>query len=580
MKEIIDLNGVWKFAPTHDQKPTNNHNIIATDHPLYAQPNLNRIHWKNVLVPGVWQKYEEKYSIYEGVCWFCRNFHISDAAQISQARLVFKGVNYRAEVYVNGEPVGVHESAYTEFFFDITDFLQEGQNMVAVSVDNRPIIVKWPNDWGYAVYGGIHRDVFLEIYRDNYLTDLEIIPDYDTDSQKGLLKVGGTVQGDLSEVLVTLGEEVKSLPCKDGQFAQVLEYEHILPWSCESPVLYNLTITAEAHTYLQCSVGFRNVCCKDRAFCLNGEVFPIKGACYLYDSPTYGLVMNKDQLRFDLQKMKDANVNAIRTHYPMSDGFYELCDEMGFLVWIEPNIYCSKPWPDKINTVFARQDFVDVAVSMTREMVQAARRFASVAIYGIGNECNVEHPEAMPFCEKIAATVREQDSTKLISYATLYGQVGEMWKLTDLIGLNAYPGWYDTLPPFEIADMPVQEASVAVRTPDVSQIHRLIANLTASIPKDMPILITEFGADSVPGFTSKSGDLWTEDYHAKVIGAVLDAVKAYPQVAGTFVFAFIEYLDPSKPLNGKWNGYNLKGMLTYEREYKLPYFKLQEKYKA
>ena len=67
MKTTVSLNGTWKFAPTHDQKPNNNRNMIDADTPLYAYPSLNRRDWESVPVPGVWERYAEKYSIYEGV---------------------------------------------------------------------------------------------------------------------------------------------------------------------------------------------------------------------------------------------------------------------------------------------------------------------------------------------------------------------------------------------------------------------------------------------------------------------------------------------------------------------------------
>ena len=164
MKTVIDLNGIWKFAPTHDQKPNNNHNVLPSSMPLYCHPDLCRDHWQDVPVPGVWQHYAEKYSVYEGVCWFYREFDLREVPPDGFARLVLKGVNYRADVYVNARFVGTHESAYTEFSFDITEYLQPGKNALTIQVDNRPTEVKWPNDWGYGVYGGIHRDVFLELF--------------------------------------------------------------------------------------------------------------------------------------------------------------------------------------------------------------------------------------------------------------------------------------------------------------------------------------------------------------------------------------------------------------------------------
>jgi len=579
MKTVTFLNGQWKFAPTHDQKWTNNHNVAEITIPAYADPRLDRRDWETVQVPGVWQKYAEKYSVYEGVCWFYREFILNDVQDASLVNLVCKGINYRADVYINGQYAGWHESAYTEFSLDISKLVKVGKNTIAVQVDNRPLVVKWPNDWGYGVYGGIHRDIFIEVYRESYITHLALTPDYDVHTGDGVLYVSGEVTGSASDVIVQVGEDVRKISCKDGRFSERLLYEGVTPWSPVSPNLYACSVSLAEEMYHVGKIGFRNVCCSGGKFLLNGKPAQFNGACYVYDSPRYGLVMEREQLLEDLQKMKEAHVNAIRTHYPMSDGFYELCDEMGFMVWIEPNIYCSKPLDEDVNTVFKQPDFVNAAVSMTREMVTAAKRFASVVIYGIGNECNTEHSEALPFFETVAGTIRSIDETRAIGYASLYGQMGSIGHLVDIMGFNSYFGWYDIFSHYDIHDKPKQENGIIqVREPDLSALHEMLETAMQSLPEDMPLLLTEFGADSVPGYYSAACELWSEDYHAKVVASYVEAAKEHKTVAGTFVFAFTDYADPSKPMNGRWNGYNLKGMLTYDRHERLAYYALKQAY--
>ena len=330
MKTVINLNGTWKFAPTFDQKPTNNHNVIESNVPMYAHEKLVRTGWQNVPVPGVWQRYAEKYSVFEGVCWFFREFDVAEFDENTLAKIVFKGVNYRADVYLNGQYVGCHESGYTEFSFDITSFLKNGRNYIAVMVDNRPTEVKWPNDWGYGVFGGIHRDVFIELYREEYVTDIKVIPDYEVETGKGSLTVSAAAVG-VGEITVKLVDWENRIPVENGKVQAVLTYD-VTPWTPEQPILYPLEIAVSDVVYETKEIGFRNVCCRDKKFFLNGKETRFDGVCYLYDSPKYGLVMEEEQLKLDLQMMKEANINAIRTHYPMSDSFYTLCDKLGFMV--------------------------------------------------------------------------------------------------------------------------------------------------------------------------------------------------------------------------------------------------------
>jgi beta-glucuronidase len=251
---------------------------------------------------------------------------------------------------------------------------------------------------------------------------------------------------------------------------------------------------------------------------------------------------------------------------------------MGFLTWIEPNIYCSKPTEDMVNTVFSMPDFVDAAVSMTKEMIRAARRYASVVIWGIGNECNVFHPEARAFFETVVKTVREEDTTRLIGYASLYGQVGCMADLVDVMGINSYFGWYGTIREFEVRDEREKiDGGIRRREPDLHGLSETIERVAGEIGADTVLLLTEFGADSIPGYYSSAQELWSEEYHAAVIRAYVSEVREHA-VGGTFVFAYTDYSDPSKPMNGRWNGYNLKGMVSYNREIKLPYYALKEAY--
>lgn len=579
MKTIVDLNGKWRFAPTHDQKPHNNHNVIESNLPLYADPRLNRRDWEVVDVPGVWQRYAEKYSIYEGVCWFYREFTLNQAPDAGDlVRLCFAGVDHRATVYVNGRSVGMHESPYTAFTMDVTSLVHEGVNAIAVEVDNRAHITKWPNDWGYGVYGGIHREVTLQVLRGAYLYDIELTPTYDTVSGVGHLSVCGRYSGALTEACVRVGDTEFPLTLSDGVAHAEITVEDVGPWSPACPTLTSVTVVADGVTYDACRIGFREVRCEGGELLLNGSAIPLHGVCYVYDHPKWGLVMDRSQLVEDLCSMKEGGVNAIRTHYPMSRDFYELCDEMGFVVWIEPNVYCTKPALDKTDTVFSRPEYVEAAVSMTREMITDARRYASVILYGIGNECNVEHPEARPFFSLLSETVRKSDATRLIGYASLYGQVGCMADLVDVMGINSYFGWYGTFPTFEIEDkLAVADGAVVPRSVNVDGLGELIERVRGKVSENTVIWLTEFGADSVPAYYSTACELWSENYHAEIIRACITKARE-KSVKGTFIFAYTDYFDPSKPKNGRWKEHNLKGMLTYEREKRLAYFAMSEMY--
>jgi beta-glucuronidase len=213
---------------------------------------------------------------------------------------------------------------------------------------------------------------------------------------------------------------------------------------------------------------------------------------------------------------------------------------------------------------------------MAREMIAVARNHPSVAIYSIGNECNTANPEAEAFFRSLAATIREMDPTRLISYAALYGIVGPIADIVDVLGINSYWGWYDKiwggkgLEPEEGEQVSGVRCQVRKEPIDLTPMRRMIDEVLAK-KRNLALLLTEFGADSVPGNYSASRDLWSEDYHADLLREVLALARAYPQIVGTFPFCFSDYRDPSKVPNGYWNELNLKGLVDYRRRRKLAF---------
>ena len=356
----IDLNGTWDFVADLDPK-------YHAIHGGFHEPGANRRHWQKAPVPGVWQKYAERYDIYEGVCWFAREFEAPETAVGATARLRFGAVNYLANVWLNGEKVGSHEGGYTEFALDVTGKLKPGRNHLAVQVDNRALITKWPPCLGYFNYGGIHRGVSLEIADGPALADLrlEAVP-----MERGWeLAVSGRVESsDSTESRESGGAAVLCISSEglswedpvgpDGALAACVPFLDTPAWSPDQPHLVPVTVELldAARGVLdrrEFQFGFRTLAMRDGKVQLNGQPYPLKGVCYVYDSPVTGLVMTPEQVETDLRLMKEAGCNAVRCHYPMDEAFYAACDRLGLLVWIEPPVYCYHPGDTETGTRFS-----------------------------------------------------------------------------------------------------------------------------------------------------------------------------------------------------------------------------------
>ncbi len=579
-KQSISLNGTWDFVADLDPK-------YHARYGGFQDPEANRRHWQKAPVPGVWQKYAERYAIFEGVCWFAREFEVDELPEGATAKLRFGAVNYLANVYVNGQWVGRHEGGYTEFTLEVSGKLKAGRNHLAVQVDNRATTIKWPPCLGYFNYGGIHRGVRLEIADGPALDDVRLV------AVETTLRVTARVAADRSakfdRLIVRVGSNGMSWEDpvgSDGTIDVNVPFFDTPRWSPESPHLEPITVELidEGRCLLDrydCAFGFRTVAMRDGRVHLNGQPYPLKGVCYVFDSPVTGLTMTPEQIEIDLRLMKEAGCNAVRCHYPMDAVFYEACDRLGLLVWIEPPVYCYHPGDQETGTRFADPEWLELAQQMAREMIAVARNHPSVAIYSIGNECNTANPEAERFFRALVATIREADPTRLVSYAALYGLVGPIAELVDVLGINSYWGWYDKifggkgLAPEAAKDNGHGEPK---REPiDLAPMREMLDKVLGQ-KRDQALLLTEFGADSVAGHFSASRDLWSENYHADLLKGILALARDYPQIAGTFPFCFTDYRDPSKVPNGYWNELNLKGLVDYRRQKKLAFEAVQTEY--
>jgi len=148
------------------------------------------------------------------------------------------------------------------------------------------------------------------------------------------------------------------------------------------------------------------------------------------------------------------------------------------------------------------------------------------------------------------------------------------------MGINSYYGRYGVINNFDIKDkLETSDSEVKIRkVKNIDQLHALIENTEKLTNGNTPILLTEFCAGSIPGCYSCAHELWSENYHAAVVYEYVIAMKQHDSVAGESVFAFFDYSDPSKSMNGRWNGNNLKGMVTYNSQIKQQYIALQKSY--
>lgn len=589
MRQTIDLGGHWRFLPDLDPD--------YHDNDQYAAPDWDRRHWELGRVPGCWNSYGERYALFEGVVWFARSLHLPAWTPQAVGVLRFGGVNYEARVYVNGQRAGEHQGGYTEFTLDVSHLLHAGENWLVVRVDNRRHRILLPACLGWFNYGGLHRAVTLEVTPGARLewVGVSAVP-HEGDATGHIAVEIRDVAGAPLVLLAAIRDPDGSVV---WQHARSLAGEtrieipftlgSALTWWPSRPALYELMVALTQRDTLvdrvRAAFGVRRIHTDGHTLLLNREPLWLRGLCHIGDHPASGIAFDATAMAGDLRDLQELGVNALRFHVPPHQAFLDECDRRGILICTETPVYCLAP-ADVQPSPFSDPAYRSLANGMLREMIRAHYNHPSIILWSLGNECQVAHPEAFPFFRELAQTARALDDSRLLTYASLYGEMGDVGDLVDVIGVNEYWGWYDRVRnnsaqdqplPTEITTEPDGTRRIRVSPLDMSRLRQELEAKAVRYGK--PLVLTEFGADAIPGYRAADLALWSEDYQAYFLERTLTTLRDAPGVAGAFPFLYQDYPDPSKYTNRYWDGMNYKGIVSYDRTRKLAFATLQEIYR-
>jgi len=293
-----------------------------------------------------------------------KHFFQSPPLEKNQAAVLqFEGVMTYAKVYINGHYVGDHKGGYTPFSFPVQEFLSDGaQNELTVVVDSteRADIPPFGGQIDYLTYGGIYREVSLDIYEPAHILNAKIQPLHVLDTSKGLevnVSIENALQDTEAVLEVLLSDKSgrfilrteESFHCPAGQssFAHIFtdiekdsQADPIRLWTLDDPALYKVALVLHAGTKadrFERRIGFRTVAFKPEGFFLNGERVQLIGLNRHQSWPYVGNAMPKRAQQKDADILKyELHLNLVRTsHYPQSIHFLDRCDEIGLLVFEE-----------------------------------------------------------------------------------------------------------------------------------------------------------------------------------------------------------------------------------------------------
>jgi beta-galactosidase len=417
----ISLNGTWNF-----------NFVIGISNRIrnFAEPGLNISSWKETEVPSNMEMQGYGIPIYvnigyefypewnfnppfvndlekNNIGYYRREFDIPEFWDGQQIFINFGSIKSVGFIWINGIKVGMSKDSKTPQEFDITNYVKPGKNSVAVEVFR----------WSDASYlecqdfwrlSGIPREVYIYAQPKVRLRDFFVKASLDENYTHGVFDLNVELKNHTKkrskysvtyEILDKNGNENLTSETKTIELSDtlgIINFSTTLPsvkkWTAETPNLYTLLLTIKDESdktteVTSTQIGFRTSEIKNGLFLINGKRVLVKGVNIHEFNPLTGQVISEADTKLDMERMKQLNINAIRTsHYPQPEFFYEMADKYGFYIINEANIESHGMGYDLTKTLGNNPDWLEAHLFRTRNMVERDKNHPSVVIWSLGNE--------------------------------------------------------------------------------------------------------------------------------------------------------------------------------------------------
>ncbi len=585
-REVKELNGIWKFRA--DGRGMGN------TEQWFAAPLEETI---PMPVPASYNDITQDKALRDhiGDVWYERDVFAPGSWANQRIVLRIGSASHTAAVWVNGKPAVEHKGGFLPFEAEISDLLKLGkQNRITVRVNNildwttlppgklkifknsmEPIRFARNYPEGHTVqdyyhdffnYSGIHRPVRLYTTPKTYVKDVAVTPDIR--GRDGIVHY----QVEASDVSASVSIRVldragNALAFSEGAKGTVT-IENAAFWSPDNPALYALEAQADGDIYRQ-PFGIRTVKVEGKQFLLNGKPFYFTGFGKHEDSNLRGKGHDDVVNVKDFNLMKWTGANSFRTsHYPYSEEIMNLADEMGFVVIDEApavgmNFSWDISWEEPADKVFCeervgsriQQHHLDVM----RELVARDKNHPSVVLWCVANEAAAWEKESCGYFEPIVEETRRLDPSRPVTivHSTLpdHDYFGHLF---DVICVNRYYSWYGDSGELDLIP------------------HHLSADLKLWFEKHgKPVMLTEYGCDTIPGFHQDPPVMFTEEYQVEFYRLFHETLDALDFIIGEQVWNFADFATKQgvKRVDG-----NHKGIFTRDRRPKTVAFHLRDRW--
>ncbi len=441
------LNGEWKFKiyPSYRDRELS-----------FYLPDFDSSSWDTIPVPSSWQSLGYDKHIYSNVQYpweriqepkppeapteynpvgcYIKKFIMPDNLKKDRVIICFEGVESAYYLYINGEKIAYSEGTFRCSEFDITDYVKDGENTLAVEV-YRWCTGSWLEDQDFFRLAGIFRDVYIYATHKQYIADFKVAAKPDVPLYKGgvvsaELTLGSEADSTEAEMTVydmdgcvVATDEVSAFSNKQATLTAAIPFVKL--WSAENPYLYNVVISIRDKDgkyieFVSTKTGFRHIEIKDSVLYYNGKRLVLKGTNRHEFSCDTGRAITKEMMLEDILIMKKHNINAVRTsHYPNAPIWYELCDEYGLYVIDENNLESHGTrfmGEDTPLLPDGKKEWLPSCMDRIESLYERDKNHPCVIIWSLGNECSGGENFM-----KMHDYLHEVDPTRPVHYESIWG---------------------------------------------------------------------------------------------------------------------------------------------------------------
>ncbi|XP_071538657.1 beta-glucuronidase-like isoform X2 [Panulirus ornatus] len=580
-REVRSLDGLWNFrlSPLHDPDK-------GFREEWYAQPMCKTGPVISMAVPSSYNDVTQDKALRDhiGWAWYDRTFYVPTRWQSDNLRVVLRlgSAHYNSIIYLNGEALTSHEGGHLPIMAEITKGVVYGkENLITVAINNTltpetipqgsiihhndstrypPGYFTQSYNFDFTNYAGLHRPVYIYTTPQTYIDDILVTTDIDGKDGIITYNVTYSTSQEESQHLLGVGCSIKVLNNKGdhvtsamGCYGSILVTNASLWWPYlmaeESGYMYTLLVAVSDETgrldiYPQ-KVGIRAVGWNSTTLTINNRPMYLRGCGKHEDADIRGKGLDYPLVVKDFSLLKWLGANSFRTsHYPYAEEIMDMADQEGIMIVDESPAVGLSGFGETL---------MNKHISVMKELVRRDKNRPSVIMWSVGNEPQSNQAAAKDYFSKVVSATKSEDSSRPVTCVlNRPKEKDQAGRSLDVILVNRYYSWYGDTGHLEVIKLQT--------VTEFSEWHAL---------HNKPVMISEYGAGSIPGFHMDPAFTWTEEYQAELMVQnfeAFDELRSRGYFVGEMIWNFADFATPQGHTRAAGNK---KGIFTRNRQPKM-----------